>query len=646
MICSAQGGIATPTGSPYIAAMYFRRVVRKNPETGKPAGYYRLVESYRNENDRVCHRTLLTVGFIDFPVEKLNTIQLILNDRYKCKTTLFEEEDKIALQWADEYWRQLVAGRKIDVTEKIIEKKKRMIDSDTMRHKDVREIGSEWMCFQTLEQLRIKEFLEMKSWDESKVQLALTQIISRAVYPFSEYRTSRWIRDNSAVCEITGYDIKKVTKDKLYKSALDLYGIKDSLESHLSRRTNELFDLEDKILLYDLTNTYFEGRKVKSKLAAFGRSKEKRSDCKLVVLALVINPEGFIKYSHVFKGNMSDSKSLAEIIDQMREKTSSDKRAIVVMDAGIATEENCALIEAKGFDYVCVHPARMKEYEVDSSRPVTEIMTQNQQKVSLQRITTAHHTDFMVRVQSQGKELKEESMQSQFEVRFLKEIEKIHAALSKKGGIKKTDKVNQRIGRVMQKYPSMNKYYKVGVQEEDGIATKVEAVKKEEYPTHKERLGVYFIRTNLKTKEERTLWMIYNVIREIESVFRCLKTDLDLRPIYHKNDDATMAHLHLGLLAYWLVNTIRYQLKAKGIKHSWPEILRITNTQKIITTTGKNTFDSVIEIRRCSTPDEKVNEIYKALGYKNYPFVRRKSVVPKCELKKNKTQAQRGIDGS
>lgn len=624
--------------------MYFRSVIRKNPETGKLAGYYRLVESYRNESDRVCHRTLLTVGFINFPTEKLNSIQRILNNRLSLKESLLEEDDPEAVAYADNYWNELVEKGKVDISEKTIEKKKRMIDADSMRHKDVREIGSEWMCYQTLEQLKIKELLESKGWEEEKTQLALTQIISRAVYPFSEYRTSRWIKENSAVCEITGYDVNRMTKDKLYGSALELFKIKDILEQHLSRRTNELFDLEDKIILYDLTNTYFEGRKVSSQLAAFGRSKEKRSDCKLVVLALVVNAEGFIKYSNVFEGNKNDSKSLPDIIKKIRVKTSSQKRAIVVLDAGIATEDNCALIEENGFDYVCVSPVKIKDYRIEEGQLVQEIETQNKGKVSLQRILTDNHTDYIVKAQSDGKVLKERSMKLKFESRFLAEIEKIDTALTKKGGIKQTEKVNRRIGRVMEKYPSMNKYYSVELTEIDGVATLVKAVLKEEYAKLIEQLGVYFIRTNLNPTDEQTLWTVYNTIREIESVFRCLKTDLDLRPIYHKNDDATMAHLHLGLLAYWLVNTVRYQLKAKKINHGWQEILRITNTQKIITTTGQNTFGELIQIRRCSEPNKGVKEIYQALGYRNYPFVKRKSVVPKPELKKNESQKPSAIE--
>lgn len=623
--------------------MYFRSVIRKNPDTGKPGGYYRLVESYRNENNRVCHRTLLTIGFIDFPIEKLNTIQGILNNRNSQKKSLFEEDDSEAVAYANNYWNEMVQKGKVDISDEAVERKKRMIDADSMRHKDVREIGSEWMCYQTLGQLKIRELLESKGWEEEKIQLALTQIISRAVYPFSEYRTSRWIKGNSAVCEITGYDVDRMTKDKLYGSALELFKIKDTLEQHLSRRTNELFDLEDKIILYDLTNTYFEGRKVSSKFAAFGRSKEKRSDCKLVVLALVVNAEGFIKYSNVFEGNKSDSKSLPDIIKKIRVKTSSQKRAIVVLDAGIATEDNCALIEKNEFDYVCVSPVKIKDYEIKEGQIIQEITTQNKGKVSLQRIYTASHTDYIVKAKSDGKTIKERSIKLKFESRFLAEIKKIDAALTRKGGIKQTEKVNRRIGRVMEKYPSMNKYYSVELTENNGKASSVKAVQKEEYTKLVEQLGVYFIRTNLNPTDEQTLWTVYNTIREIESVFRCLKTDLDLRPIYHRNDNATMAHLHLGLLAYWLVNTIRYQLKAKKINHGWQEILRITNTQKIITTTGQNTFGELIQIRRCSEPNTGVKEIYRALGYKNYPFVKRKSVVPKPELKKNESQQPRGI---
>jgi hypothetical protein len=157
-----------------------------------------------------------------------------------------------------------------------------MIDLNSIRNKDVREIGAEWLSYQAMRQLQIAPFLESLGWIEDQIKLAQTHIISRAVYPASELETTRWIRENSAVCEVTGYDIGQITKDRLYAVSKKLYAQKEALEQHLSVCTNEWFDIQDKIILYDLTNTYFEGRKQGSKLAKYGRSKEKRSDAKLV----------------------------------------------------------------------------------------------------------------------------------------------------------------------------------------------------------------------------------------------------------------------------------------------------------------------------------------------------------------------------
>ena len=619
--------------------MYFRSSLRNNPATKQSEGYWRLVESYRNEFGRVCHRTLYNVGFITFDSDKLVTIQRVLNNRLERKAPLFEETDQEAISIADKYWQEMVSKKKIDVSDQVFEKSKRLVDIDTLKNKDAREIGAEWMCFQGLEQLQLKEKLIALGWEEEAIQLALTQIISRAVYPFSENRTSRWIKENSAVCEITGYPIEKITKDKLYGSALNLYKIKDSLEKHLSSKTNELFDLQDKIYLYDLTNTYFEGRKLDSKLANFGRSKEKRSDCKLVVLALVVNVEGFIKYSNIFEGNTTDNTTLPQIIDNLRTQTSEEKRAVVVIDAGIATEENLKLIQVKGYDYVCVSRSKIKDYTINKDGEIRHIMTKDNQFITLQKVEKQTETDYILKVKSTGKQAKERSMKSKFENRFLEELGKINASLTKKYGVKKADKVNQRIGRMIEKYPSAAKFYDIEVLVEKDIVTKIIYQKKKSSDLNDQELGCYFIKTNLNTENELSLWTIYNSIREIESTFRCLKNDLDLRPIYHKNDDATMAHLHLGILAYWLVNTVRYQLKQQKINHNWQEIVRITNTQKIVTTYGQNKDDEIIYVRRCTEPNEKVKQIYNALKYKNYPFTKRKSVVHKSELKKNETQS-------
>ena len=636
--------------------------MRTNPTTGIYSGYSRLVESYRNHCDRVCHRTILNAGYLDgLSTDQLNLIQKILTAKVaNYDKPLFElpyTEDTTVIRYVDEFYQRMIIEKRIDVLvekrdKKVLRRGKdlQMIDLNSIRNKDIREIGAEWLSYQAMRQLHIAPFLDNLGWSEEQIRLAQTHIISRAVYPGSELETTRWIRENSAVCEITGYDIEQITKDRLYAISKKLYAEKEALEQHLSVRTNELFDIQDRIILYDLTNTYFEGRKQGSKLAKFGRSKEKRNDAKLVVLGLVINPEGFIKYSSILEGNMADSKTLEGMINKLRIKTSSSARkALVVIDAGIASEENLKMILDNGYDYLCVSRSSLNKYIIEAGATTVSVTDNRKQKIELCQVKSGNKTDYYLKVESHTKELKERSMNEQFRSRFEAGLQKIADSLAKKGGVKQEDKVYERIGRLKQKYPSIQRYFDIVAEVNDLPETKqkkkvtqpdnlikhiVTAIKwsVKEGVDINARSGVYFLRTSLQAKTEENVWQFYNTIRDIEATFRVLKSDLDLRPIYHQKDENTMAHLHLGLLAYWLVNTIRHQLKQYGIHSGWREIVRTMNTQKAVTTLAQNNHEEVIMIRRCSEPNQQVRKLYDALKYKYAPFIKRKSVVHKSEL--------------
>jgi Transposase DDE domain len=420
-----------------LCGLYFKSSIRKHPDTGKLSSYYRLVESYRNGDNRVCHQTIVNVGFMeDATPEQLNKIQKQLTEKYEHKLPLFgeQEEDPVVKKYVEELWQRIIDSKRLDIVP--VEKLSRMVNADTLQHSNVREIGSESICHSTWNKLQLTEVLLAQGFTEEEAKLATTQVISRAVYPGSELKTTRWIKDNSAVCELTGYDINQITKDKLYQSALHLYQVKDGLEKHLSTRTNELFDLADKIILYDLTNTYFEGEKRSSKLARFGRSKEKRGDAKLVVLALVVNTEGFIKYSSVLQGNITDNKTLSAMIEKLSLHTCGPG-AVVVLDAGIATEENIALVAEKGYKYLCVSRSKLKDYHAVPERLTVLMDTKSNQTIRLKSVTTDKNTDYYLEVKSSTKSLKETGMKNQFEQRFEEELQKIYTAIHRKGGIKK-----------------------------------------------------------------------------------------------------------------------------------------------------------------------------------------------------------------
>jgi hypothetical protein len=514
-----------------------------------------------------------------------------------------------------------------------------IVDMSSLKNKDAREVGSEWLCKQAFDQLGIAHFLKDKGWNDTNISLAATHIISRAVYPASELKTVSFIIENSAICEITGYNKDKITKDKLYKISHRLFSVKDGLEVYLSQKTNELFDLDDKIILYDLTNTYFEGRMQDSKLAKFGRSKEKRKDARLIVLAMVINREGFLKYSNIFEGNMADSKTLGAIVNVLGKQTSfSDRKPIVVIDAGIATEANLQMLRDKGYGYLCVSRSNLKAYKADTDSSPVEIKDKRGLPIELMKVKADGDShDKYLWVKSKTKALKENSMNGLLAQRFEEGIQSISEGISKKGGTKKLDKVHQRIGRLKQKYPSVHKYYDIIVESDDNDTATAISCKHKKGEDPDKNAGIYFLRTTLDETDLKALWDIYNTIREIEYTFRVLKTELDLRPIYHKTDDASMAHLHLGILAYWLVATIRYQLKQKGYKKDWREIVRIMNTQKCVTTTIENANEQLVSVRQCTEPIQKASNIYRMMRYKDVPFYRKKSVVVPAEIFKNDT---------
>ncbi len=618
--------------------MFVRPLSKYNKTTKERYFIYQLCESFRLEG-RVRQHVIIGLGKLEELESDKQIMQLgqRIEEMLQGKSRIpFEDTDKKVEKLARHFYDKILKKRSYDV--KNTGKDWQVIDTKSIKNKDAREVGAEWFCKQAFDQLKIAEFLRQSSWSEEAISLATTHIINRAVYPASELKTVSYIKENSAVCELTGYDMEKITKDKLYNISKALYWVKDQLESYLSRKTNELFDLDDKIIIYDLTNTFAEGVMKKSRIFKFGRSKEKRSDAKLVVLAVVINKEGFLKYSNIFRGNIADSKTLKELVDALRKETSFTKeKPVVVMDAGIATESNLKMLREEGYDYMCVSRGSLKEYEADTDKTPVEILDKRKQPIELMRVRTTDEDDQdnYLWVKSKVKALKENSMNGLLSQRFEEGIQSIHEGIHKKGGTKKLDKVNQRLGRLFEKYPSVHRYYDITITDDgNGTATGISCVHKTGVDPEK-KAGIYFLRTTLTLGKEKTLWDIYNVIREVEYTFRVLKTDLDLRPVYHKTDEASMVHLHLGLLAYWLVSTIRYQLKNKGFKHQWKEIVRIMNTQKVVTTSFKNIEEQSIAIRQCTVPGQKAKQIYDLLGLKYAPFYRKKSVVVPEEILKN-----------
>ena len=609
--------------------MFIKSAPKKDKETGKVYSYYRLCMSYRLGN-KVRHRGILSLGDLNelSHYQDYKDLADRIDQLISGNTSLFECANPVVERLAQGFYKQIIEKKLIDqAPEREEEKTFHTVDLASLAIENAREIGGESLCKQALDQLDLRRCLEQAGFADEDLGLAMAHIISRALFPASEHATAEWMKDNSGICELLGIDANKVSHHKLYRISRMLSDQQERIESYLSKKTSELFDLQDKIILYDLTNSYFEGRKLTSILASFAKSKEKRQDCKLITLALVVNVEGFVKYSKIYRGNIGEIATLEPTLDDLSSRGSfTPKKPMVVMDAGIASEENLLMLRNKGYDYLCVARGKFKDYVAvkNDTQPVA-ITDKRRSPIELTMIEQQGIDDTLLFVRSEKKAKKEVSMHEKFTTHFEEGLKQVMFGIQNKGGTKKLAKVWERIGRLKERYPSAHRFYDIQVASENGIVTKLEW--KKITPVSRKEEGVYFLRTSVKQVDEKGFWDIYNTIREIEAVFRTLKTDLKMRPVFHKTDENSIAHLNLAVLAYQMVHTIRYQLKAKGINHDWTHIVRIMNTQKAATVTLKDKNDQKIFIRKCTTPETKAAEIYNALGYKHYPFFK-KSVLP------------------
>ena len=608
--------------------------------------YYKIKESFRDVLGRVHTRVVHTPGYLpnlccDEIVQIRRGLTYLIEQSASIpgQPTLFPTDPRTGYSqkvcgYIDKFWEEIRSNGKIDAAresyDKAERKARRLIDVSTVKHTDVREVGAENVCLQAIRELQIDQFLRREGWSERRIDATLAALMVRTIYAPSEWKSLRIMEENSAAMELlTSHFGDTPTQREVYAAAPSLHALKDWLERHLCARTDSLFNITNRVILYDLTNFYFEGSKRASAKAKFGRSKEKRSDCRLLVLALAVNPEGFIRYSSILAGNTADPETLPGMVDGIIARNPvpphPDQKVMVVIDAGIATEQNLSLLKERGYNYLCVSRTKPQDSILKADGRTVTVLDSRNRPITLAEVEHEDGGDYFLCVKSPSKAITEQSMNRQWRGRFEMELTKARNALSKKGGTKTYDKVVERVGRALGRYPSVARHYQI------------DYVRSETNPAHmadirwtlkvsgeeaEQRFGTYFLRTNVSTLDERSTWDYYNLIREIETTNRQLKTDLELRPIYHQSDANSNANLFFGLLSYWIVNTIRYKLKQHGITHYWTEIKRILSTQKAITTEAVNALGERVELRLCSDPTDRAVELYRALGYNPQPFKR------------------------
>jgi len=605
--------------------MFIRRTTIKSRKTGEPYYTYRLVESMRTEKS-VRQRTLLNLG-THFPYSREKWPEMagrIENILYGQKAIFKLPKN---LETACQHYAALII-QAIDRKENSFEKNSadyRNVDINTLELMRPRSVAIEHVAYQALRQLKLDKKMKELGFNKHLLNVAIGTVIGRMAEPGSELATHYWLQNHSGLGELIGYDFEDMSLDRIYQVSDVLLNHKEELELHLYEHQRRYFQLSETITLYDLTNTYFEGSCKYNKLAAYGKSKEKRSDCPLVTLGLVLDGSGFPKRSKVFKGNAVESKTLAEMIGALDHQPDNRDRQlllertkpIVVMDAGIATEENVKWLRKNQYRYLVVSRKRHREF----SEVAVEVKKDRNCTVRAYKKINKETDEIELYCHSTQREKKEAAIQNRFRTRYEDALKKLNTGLHKKGCVKKYDKVTERIGRLKQRYSKAAKCYLVTIEKDDpsGNATQINWELKALADTGDSHPGVYCLRTNEKNWDEALLWRTYTMLTDLESVFRSLKSELGLRPVFHQITRRISGHLFISLLGYHLVHTIRYQLKRKGICSGWSDLRKQLGGQDRITISMRCKNGETVHVRRSTHPEPRQQRIYDALGLSRYP---------------------------
>ena len=615
--------------------MFIREIKKRNTPYEKEFLCHRLVESYRTDKGPR-QRVLLDLGCLSIPKEQWKALADAIEAKVSGQKLLFaidQEIDTLATHYAQQLIQKHLANQPSPEREEPSEQEYETVDVGSLQNSRCRTLGGEYVGLEACKRLHLESFLQKLGFTSKQIQWALVSIIGRLVHPGSELKTAHWVRHLSGMGELLGVDFSRLSHNALYRISDLLLEHKEEIETYLAKTERNLFSLPEKIILYDLTNTYFEGDTPTNVKARRGRSKENRTDCPLLTLALVIDEEGFIKTSRLLPGNVSEPGTLQETLQALQSARDNQKRGTdqkgkgitVVMDAGIATKENLSLLRSQGYDYVVVSRQKVTLPEEKRSEPLIIVKEDGRNKVEAK--LSIEGDEAILYCKSKMKTAKEQSMRKLFEERLEHDLQEAAAALDRKGGVKSYDKVMERVNRLIEKHKRISQYYHIEVQRQGRLATSISWEKIHQERAEERFAGCYYLRTSRIDLQEQDIWSLYTMLTNLEDAFRSLKSELNLRPIFHKKESRSDAHLFIAVLAYHLLNIIQTELTKNNIHMQWWRIRERMSTHVRITTAFTTNDRRRLYVRKTSLAEGFHRIIYNALNLSHRPVKTKKYVI-------------------
>ncbi len=520
-------------------AMFLRS--NKRIKDGKEHRYYTVVESRRLRSGKVAQRQVLYLGEINDSQQAAWRKTLEVFDEQQHRFTplsLFAEDRPVPADAID------------SVQVKLRE----------MKLERARPYGNCWLGCELWRQLQLDRFWAEKL-PEGRERVGWAQVlellvVNRLIDPGSEFRVHRQWFDQSAMDVLLGQDFQVAEKDRLYRCLDRVLPHKQELFVHLQQRWKDLFEAEFDLLLYDLTSTYVEGEAEQNPKAKYGYSRDGKPNCKQVVIALVMTPAGFPLAYEVMDGNTSDKSTLRGFLDKI-ESVYGRARRIWLMDRGIPTEailREMRTSRPETFYLVGTSRARVKKYEQKWLE-----LPWHKVRESVEVKLFAEDGELYVLAKSAGRQTKEIAIRRKKLARLLRKLRAMRRSCPKR------DQLLMRVGAAKTDVGRAFGFVKINLPQA-GEAVTGETftfrLDKAKLKQAELRDGHYLLRTNLMAEDPAVLWDRYMQLTQIEAAFKCLKSDLGIRPIHHQLEHRVDAHILVAFLAYCLSVTLKRQLKA------------------------------------------------------------------------------------
>jgi hypothetical protein len=492
------------------------------------------------------------------------------------------------------------------------------VHTERIRTEEHRSAGPVHVGVQYWRKLGLSEILAKIGLSERARLLTLVMTMNRLIHPCSEHAMPDWIR-RSALADILGGDFSRLRDKALYLHLDLLHPKRVAIEAALAERERTLFNCISTVFLYDLTSTYFEGQARRNPKAKRGYSRDHRPDCKQVVVGLVINGEGFPLAHEIFDGNLQDRNSLKSMLDRLHERVPLQPGQTVVVDRGMAYDENLAEIRSRHLHYLVAarHPERnrwLAEFEGEGfeeviRKPSPRNPLQKKPKVEVKLERCGEETYVLCR--GAGRVEKDRAIRRKQEQRLLTDLDKL-ARRVETGGLVKEEKIGEAIGRLKERYPRVARYYRMAY---DGEPRAVHYERDAEKYQRAEQLdGTYLLRTDRTDLGAEEAWRLYILLTRVEDAFRDMKSPLSERPIFHHLQHRVETHIFLCVLAYHLLVAVENTLLHNGEHTSWRTVREALETHQICTVVLPTDSGAILRIRRGSVPEAKHRRLYELLG--------------------------------